>query len=703
MKFSPSPNVAGSTAPWRGFALATGAIVLGLGLVVLIGWGFGLQVLKSLHPAWVSMKPNAALALVFGGLSLCVAAGREPLSPGSRRLAAVLAAGVVLIGATTLVEYLGGWRLGIDEMLFREDAQAAATVHPGRMAPLTAIDFALIGAALCGASARRRVLQVCTQSLALLTALIASLSLVGYLFGDASLGSLAGYTPMAAHTSIAFVLLSAGTLALRPDAGWMQLVTGLGTGHTERPAIDRLPATTSLVHRFSARRVVNILFVGGAAVVGMVALLALVSSQRLAHDSRLRIRSYEVLDGFGDVRDALLDVETGARGFALTGTAEYLQPYDRGRRAFDAGLAAMRDLTADNPAQRQRTTAVEALARQRVAIAAEVVDVRRAQGPDAAGTMGPMLGTGKRVMDEARTLLDRMAAEEERLLVLRDAAALHTQRLAGVLTVGALGLAFGLFLAAFALYHREQGRREAHEDALECLNAALLNTNRELEAFSYSVAHDLRAPVRHIAGFAELLRGSAASHLDERGARYLTLVTDSARQLGTLIDDLLTFSRVGRESISPVRVPLEALVTEIVQGLGHETTGRRIDWVIGDLPTVTADAAMMRQVLANLLDNAVKYTRRREPARIEVGAQRTGRDVVVFVRDNGVGFDMAYADKLFTVFQRLHSASEFEGTGIGLANVRRIIARHGGRTWAEGAVDQGATFYFSLHDSPPAA
>lgn len=220
--------------------------------------------------------------------------------------------------------------------------------------------------------------------------------------------------------------------------------------------------------------------------------------------------------------------------------------------------------------------------------------------------------------------------------------------------------------------------------------------NKELEAFSYSVSHDLRAPLRHITGFAELLEKHAAVALDDKGRRYLKTISDSANQMGRLIDDLLAFSRMGRVDMSSTTVELVSLVRSILGDMEAETWGRKIVWKIGPLPTVRGDPTMLRLALVNLISNAVKYTRPQTEAHIEIGFTPDDEETVCFIRDNGVGFDMRYVDKLFGVFQRLHSADEFEGTGIGLASVRRIIHRHGGRVWAEGAVDGGAAFYFSL-------
>ncbi|MDQ3775177.1 MAG: response regulator [Pseudomonadota bacterium] len=245
------------------------------------------------------------------------------------------------------------------------------------------------------------------------------------------------------------------------------------------------------------------------------------------------------------------------------------------------------------------------------------------------------------------------------------------------------------------LVQREREARHLLAE-LEQKNCDLKAANQELEAFSHSVSHDLRAPLRHIDGFASLLASYLEASLDEKGRQYLTKISGAARQMGELIDDLLTFSRLGRTELRRTRVGLRDLVEDVLQTLEPETAGRDIAWAIGDLPEVQVDPQLLRLVLQNLIGNALKYTRPRPQARIEMGARREGAEIVLFIRDNGVGFDMRYVDRLFDVFQRLHTSAEFEGTGIGLATVRRIVHRYGGRVWAEGEVDRGACFYVAL-------
>jgi two-component system sensor histidine kinase/response regulator len=249
---------------------------------------------------------------------------------------------------------------------------------------------------------------------------------------------------------------------------------------------------------------------------------------------------------------------------------------------------------------------------------------------------------------------------------------------------------------------REQVETLALEAAIKTERALRANEERfrkELEGFSYSVSHDLRAPLRAISGFARILLEDYAAELAPQGLKYLELVGDNARQMGRLIDDLLNFSRLSSRSVLRDQVLLAKLVRDALDDLEFDRGERTVEVVVGDLLPCRADAVLVKQLFVNLLSNAFKFTRGRAVAHIEVGCTQTEGEVVYFVKDDGAGFDMRYADKLFGVFQRLHRAEDFEGTGVGLAIVQRIVQQHGGRIWAAGAVDKGATFSFTLADT----
>jgi PAS domain S-box-containing protein len=271
------------------------------------------------------------------------------------------------------------------------------------------------------------------------------------------------------------------------------------------------------------------------------------------------------------------------------------------------------------------------------------------------------------------------------------------------------GKVLGVFAAARDITERNRVREKRTSELIiankelafqneekQKLTDKLIFANKELETFSYSVSHDLRAPLRHINGYVDLLLSRFYDSLPEKGRHYLDNIADSSRQMGALIDDLLQFSRIGRQEKRLVNLDMNIIVHEVLVSIKQDNSKRNIEWRIATLPQVYGDKALLHLVWTNLLSNAVKFTRTREKTIIEINVLDENDAFIFSIHDNGVGFDMQYAHKLFGVFQRLHATDEFEGTGIGLANVHHIILRHGGRTWAEAEPDKGATFYFSL-------
>jgi signal transduction histidine kinase len=410
------------------------------------------------------------------------------------------------------------------------------------------------------------------------------------------------------------------------------------------------------------------------------ALVILISIGMLSYQSTIRegedrgwvTHTHLVVEKLQTVLIDINRAETGRRAHLLTGQDGDLEQYKAGINQVRQDIGEVRGLTSDNPRQQEAIRRLEAT-------------------------------VGKELIDEVRMQIGEMRTAEEQLLARRlETAAVGTRRMKAVIVLGNALAILILSMAGFVI-HREAGRRDRAEKELQHVNehleqrtAELSDTNGELESFSYSVAHDLRAPLRQIAGYSSVLLQDYGPDLDTEARRYLEKVEEGARKMGRLVDDLLSLSKIGRQELALQDTPLDSLLRQVVDDLAPECSGREVEWQIGSLFSAECDPALMKQVFVNLLSNAVKYTGKRERAVIQVGQMMQNDLRVIFVRDNGAGFEMQYVGKLFGVFQRLHKARDFEGTGVGLAIAQRIIRKHGGRIWAEAELDRGATFFFTL-------
>ena len=417
----------------------------------------------------------------------------------------------------------------------------------------------------------------------------------------------------------------------------------------------------------------------------------------------------QVIAQTGSILVNAKDLELASRSFVLTADSSYLEPYTRVKSTF-ISIGKLRLLVEDNPAQQQRVDSLSYYLHKYVEFSSKLIELRITKGLTSAIAY-VSTKIGKRQGDHILRITKYIQGEEGRLLLQRS----RTNEQSVTTFNHFIGIMFVLVALIAALLIFVTGRfflqeKEKQQHAAEFIIAnEELNyqkrekeiqqvANRELETFSYSVSHDLRAPLRHISGFVDLLIKSSASQLDENGLRYLTIISDSSREMGELIDALLTFSRLSRTDLRRTMINTSEMVAGVIKTFSDEMAGRNVVINTSVLPDVWGDEMLLRQVWINLISNALKYSRKKESAVIEIGGRTEHGFTEFSIRDNGAGFDMKYADKLFGVFQRLHKARDFEGIGIGLANVKRIVTRHGGKCWAEGEPGIGATFYFSIPD-----
>lgn len=416
----------------------------------------------------------------------------------------------------------------------------------------------------------------------------------------------------------------------------------------------------------------------------------------LLRNSGLDGRSHELIQLLSTIDAAMGEAENTHRRYLVTGEQAYLDAHKRVIAQKSAFTTYLNELTRDSPEQQRRASDLSRLMERQVSLESKAIAQVHERGIQSARRMA-LEGAGRRELDGIHQMVAEMDVYERQAVNQRVmASAASTRHTIMLLAIGA-GLQLVLLASVYYLIRHDITERRRVAGELQRRGELLEAANKELEAFSYSVSHDLRAPLRHIDGYAALLRKAVDQSLNEKAARYLQTISDAAKQMGQLIDDLLVFSRMGRQEMLRTTVNMDQLIKSILFDLRLDLQGRQVSWTIASLPEVKGDPSMLRQVFMNLLTNALKFTSTRATASIEVGVDSPNSDeIVLYVRDNGVGFDMQYAPKLFGVFQRLHRADEFEGTGIGLANVRRIVHRHGGRTWAEGVLDKGATFYVAL-------
>lgn len=469
------------------------------------------------------------------------------------------------------------------------------------------------------------------------------------------------------------------------------------------------------------RILVPSLLLATVVIISLNAWVALRSLNVLLNEEDWVRHTWQVINQVEVIMSLEKDAESGSRGFLITGDNEYLAPYTQALQDLPLQIDRLMQLSSDNPAQQERIQEMRAVTEQRISLLQQGINLRRNGRSDSLHAL-VVSGTGRVQMEHLQRIADAMDQEEQRLLDIRIAQTKSSSfRARGTLAVASF-IDFLLIILMFRYFVRERGMRVASEEAAVRLAAAraeaeasaeevkalnrtleervrertteLETTNRELEAFSYSVSHDLRAPLRTIDGFSLALEEDYASVVDATGRDYIRRVRNSVQRMGELIDALLQLSRITRAPIVRETIDLSALASSVVTELQEQNQDREIIFEIEDHLTADADPKLLRVALENLFGNAVKFTARVSPALIRFGWDTQKK--AWFIADNGAGFDMQYAKRLFNAFNRLHGDKDFKGSGIGLATVARVIHRHHGEIWTDSIVDHGATFWFTL-------
>lgn len=441
------------------------------------------------------------------------------------------------------------------------------------------------------------------------------------------------------------------------------------------------------------------LLAGLVTALGLLIGLGMLAYSNVEHQveaTRLVTHTYQVVESLQKIRSAMQEAENNQRSYVVSGTDTYLQAFQTSASSLPGFLATTGELVSDNPAQGARLNVLRGQINERLELARTRITQRQELGVDALGPKFISIAAAQ-LMESIRTSTDAMTGTENFLLDKRLRTLEHARVRGLVLqTIGGV-LSIGLLLAVFAGLATQILRTNRAQDETRRSNIQLKDANNELRAFSYSVAHDLRAPLRAINGFAQVLIEDCEPQLNDEGRKALGRITTNAKMMGVLIDDLLALSKVSYQPLETAKVEMTSIVRGAYQELIEGQNGRVVEIEIGDLPPATGDASLLRQVWVNLIANALKFTRQRERAHIEIGGNIAGPEFATYyIRDNGAGFDMQYVGKLFGAFQRLHRPTDFEGTGIGLALVQRIVHRHGGTIWAEGKENEGARFAFTL-------
>ena len=648
-------------------------IVLIVSISAFIGWFTGADLLKGISSEYVPMAPNTALLFIILSISILSIPGEPPFKNLIIKTGISI---VILMSFIYLLVYSGLISLNIDFLFFKFEGGKIAGVPVGEMSFYTALAFFLsaVSTLFITIRSKHRLFENVSMVSSIVVISLGLFFLSGYFLGR-SIIYVGSFIPMAINTATSFLLTGISTLLLM-----------LSDEVTRLKSLKELNMAVPLYKK---------IWGGFALAFSAIIIISIVSFNNslryIGATEKIELK-HKTLTEIEVIVSDIKDIALGTSGFVITGNDSFIAQYLTSAENVRSRLNSLRLLAGEDIFIRNYLDTLQILLEQRLKLDEQLIT----SGKENDGQALIISGNGEAIMDSIRSVIKKVENyEQAELKNLYQEKEFNFK--SNIITFSTLILVVLTIISIlYFLIKKELFVRQKAEEETRHLNVKLEAVNKELESFTYTVSHDLRAPVRHINGFLDILHKNINEKLDKENLRYFNLIKESTKDMGNLIDDLLTFSRTAKAEINKTKLNLNETVHQVIQNIQHGPEGKNVEWITDELPEVYGDYTLIKVVLVNLISNAVKFTSKTANPVVTIGSQKYDKIQVIFIKDNGVGFNMNYYSKLFGVFQRLHDTGDFPGTGIGLATVKKIIEKHNGKVWAKSKEGEGATFFFSL-------